>query len=122
MAGISTIWNNGVKMLYVDISNLDIRSKDEIAGILKKASAMVAAEPMKSVLIITDVSNVKYDKVIFEAFKQYASDNTPYVKGSSLVGLNGMQRIMFNAIMSLIKRDIHVASSLDDAKQHLSSL
>lgn len=122
MAGISSTTEKGKSILVVDCSNQNVKAKAETIEILQKASKIVAANPPKSVLIITVVENLNYDTQVFEAFKAYASANTPYVLGSALVGLSGMQKVMFNAVKALTKRDYYIASSMEDAKSYLTSL
>lgn len=122
MAGISTLSVNGKEIILVDCANLDIKHKEETIAILQQASRLVAAKPSKSVRIITDITNLSYNTEIFEAFKRYAADNTAYVLGSALVGLNGLQKVMFNAIKTITRRDYHIASSMEDATSYLTQL
>lgn len=116
---VSTISVSGKSIIHVDCANISMKNKGEIISLLQQASKMVASRPAKSVLIITDLTNLGFDTEVFEAFKQYAASNTPYVKASALVGLSGLQKIMFNTVKKLTGRDYYVASSLDDAKAFL---
>ncbi len=94
----------------------------EIVQTLQEASALVAKQPDKSVYIITIVTNVKFNNDMSSAFKQYASANTKYVKESVLVGLGGLQTVVFSAIKALTKRDFHVAGTLEEAKKLMKTL
>lgn len=119
--GIETIVHKGKEIICVDLSNLSVGNKMQGIQTLRSASQKVAGNPPKSVLIITDVTNLSFDTEISNAFKQYAKDNTPYVKASSIVGLSGLQKVMFTAIKTFTGRDYYLAKDIEDAKNWLVS-
>jgi hypothetical protein len=109
-------------VIIVDCENMQSDKTQEIIQTLQQASTLVAKQPEKSVYIITIVTNVKFNSDISSAFKQYASANTKYVKESILVGLSGLQTVVFSAIKALTKRDYHLVGTLEEAKKLMSSL
>lgn len=120
MVSTETIGSKSV--IVVDCANMQSEQAREIVDTLRKASALVAEQPEKSVYIITIVTNVKFNNDISNAFKQYASANTKYVKESILVGLSGLQTVVFSAIKALTKRDYHLVGSLDEARKLMETL
>lgn len=112
----------GKSVVIVDCANLKSGQAQRIVQILQQASALVAQNPEKSVYIITIVSNVQFNSDISSAFKQYAIANMKYVKESILVGLSGMQTVVFSAIKAMTKRDYRLVSTLDEAKKLIESL
>lgn len=120
--GVSTILVGSKSVILVDCSNRKADQLNEIKQILDKANALVATKPEKSVYIITDVTNLKFNNDMSGLFKNYAIANTKYVKASVLVGLNGLQMIVFSAIKAVTKREYHLSGTLDEAKKYLSSI
>lgn len=109
-------------VIIVDVENMKGEQTHEIVQTLLEGSELVAKQPEKSVYIITIVTNVKFNNDISNAFKQYASSNTKYVKESVLVGLSGLQTVVFSAIKALTKRDYHLVGTLDEAKKLMDTL
>ena len=109
-------------VIIVNVENMKGEQTQEIVQTLKQASELVAKQPEKSVYIITIVTNVKFNNDISNAFKQYASANTKYVKESILVGLSGLQTVVFSAIKALTKRDYHLVGTFDEAKKLMETL
>ncbi len=109
-------------VIIVDVENMRGEQTKEIVQTLEQASELVARQPEKSVYIITIVTNVKFNNDISSAFKQYASANTKYVKESVLVGLGGLQTVVFSAIKALTKREYHLVGTLEEAKKLIESL
>ncbi|NPV93277.1 MAG: hypothetical protein HPY50_21165 [Firmicutes bacterium] len=121
MRGIETIVHKGKEIICVDLSDLTVENKAQGIQTLREASKKVAVNPQKSVLIITNVTNLGFDTEVSNAFRKYASDNTPYVKASAIVGLSGLQKVMFSAIKTLTGRDYYLARDIEDAKNWLVS-
>jgi predicted SPOUT superfamily RNA methylase MTH1 len=120
--GVSTITIGTKTVIVVDVSNKDSDQTAEIKACLKQGSALVATKPEKSVYIITNVANVKFNSDISTAFKEYAAANTKYIKESVIVGLGGMQTIVFQAIKAMTKREFHLSATMDEARAYLTSL
>ena len=109
-------------VIVVDVENMKSDQTQEIIETLQQARKLVAKQPEKSVYIITIVTNVKFNNDISNAFKQYASSNTKYVKESIIVGLGGLQTVVFSAIKALTKREFHLTGTLDEAKKLMATL
>jgi hypothetical protein len=120
--GVSTITVGSKSVILVDCANKSSEQANEIKMILDKANALVATKPEKSVYIITDVTNLKFNNDMSGLFKDYAVANTKYVKASVLVGLDGLQMIVFSAIKALTKRDYHLSATINEAKDYISKL
>lgn len=117
---VSTLLIKGKKVILVDCSMKSVKTNEDVVKTLKQGSEAVAACAKGSALIITDVTERSFDSKVSDEFKAYASRNTPYVKASVMLGLNGMQKIIFNAIITFTKREYYIAKSLEDAKTYLA--
>jgi hypothetical protein len=120
--GVSTITVGNKSVILVDCSNKTPGQANEIKQILDKANALVATKPEKSVYIITDVTNLKFNNDMSGMFKDYAVANTNYVKASVLVGMTGLQMIVLSAVKAVTKREFHLSATLNEAKDYISKL
>lgn len=121
MAGASEFVFQGKKMFCLSVAGLQLHEKQTVAQLLESAKKEIRQRPLKSVLMITDITNTGYDTEVATMFKEYASHNTPYVKASVVVGASGLQKIILRAIVTLTKRDFHLASTVDEAKEWLAN-
>jgi len=98
----------------MDFSNLN--SRDEIFKYIAEAKQVIRSQAPSSVYALTNIEKMHYDSEIKEAFTEFTKGNKPYIKYSAVVGIDTLQRILFNAIMKLSGRDIRVFANLDEAK------
>lgn len=128
---VSKIAFQGKNIIIVDCSqetvNLnpeqDTHLNSEIIATLKQGSELIATFTPNTVLVITIISGARFSVAATEAFKEYANNNTPYIKASAIVGLrDGVISIIFNSIKTSTKREFYIATSLDDAKHYIASI
>jgi hypothetical protein len=121
MAGVYDLNFKGKTIICVDVSNLEIRRKSEFQEILARAGEKIRGKSPKSQLIITNVTGVRFDKEMADGMKEYAKGNNPYVKASAVVGLQGLQKIIFTAIKTFTGRDFHIAETMEEAQEWLAA-
>ena len=119
MPGVSQINYRGKTIFCLSVAGLQLREKEELAQLLRKAKEEIRKHPPKSLLVITDVTNTGYDSEVAALFKEYAAHNTPYVKASVVVGATGIQKVILAAIRTFTSRNIHLAPTVDEAKEWL---
>lgn len=61
-----------------------------------------------------------FDTDITEAFKRFTAGNKPYVKAGAVVGVSGLKKIVYNAVMKFTGRDIIALDDLEMAKDYLA--
>ncbi len=105
---------NGKNIFYFNYSNLN--SLDEVLDLAKKEMALIVQQPLNSVLIITDLTNMMVDKKIDDAFTEMLKKNKSHVKRSAAIGITGFKRTLYNIMIALTGRDIKLFDSLEDAK------
>lgn len=114
---IEVMHYDGKEIYYLDASDLTTNNIQEIREDMEKIKKLISSKPPKSVLMITNVTNVRFNSEMVEIFKEYANHNTPYVKASALVGVNGIQKVVLNTVKKLTGRDYYLANSLEEAKK-----
>jgi hypothetical protein len=119
MAGFYEINHKGKKIYCLDITGLQYKDKDKIRDYIEAARPVIRLHEEKSVLHITNVSNTGFNSDISNMMRDYASHNTPYIKASALVGVTGLQKIIYQAIKTFTGRDFYLANSVEEAKEWL---
>ena len=119
MKELSTISYKGKEIYLMDVSHVRLHEREEFNRIVDHAKKIIQTQPLKSVLIITDVSDTVYDADIVKTFKEYAKHNGPHIKASALVGLSGMQKVIFFTIKTFTGREFYLAKDFSDAQDWL---
>jgi hypothetical protein len=99
------------EILFLDFSN---SKADEVLKIIDDAKRVISAKPMNSLLTLTDVTNARFDEAVNSGMKEFTAHNRPYVKAAAVVGITGLKKVIFGAVMAFSKRNI---ASFDDAEQ-----
>lgn len=120
--GVSTFIVGNKSVILVDCSYKTIEQIDEIRTTLRNAKELIASSKENSVYLITDVTNTKFNPNIVNEFGDFATSNTKYIKVSVIVGVNESNRIIYNAIKKLTKRNFVLVNSLFEAKKYISSI
>ena len=108
---------DGKEIYYLDASNQTTMNIQEIREDMENVKKLISSKPPKSVLMITNVTNARFNNEMVELFKEYANHNTPYVKASALVGVSGIQKVVLTTVKALTGRDYYLANSLEEAKE-----
>jgi hypothetical protein len=89
--------------------------------VLPEAQQIISGMEQKSALILTDVTNAKYDKNVAEGIKNFVKNNSPYVKASAVVGVEGVQAILLQTAIFITRRDIKTFPNRNEAINWLVS-
>jgi hypothetical protein len=110
--------HKGKNIVLVDLSNAD---EVEIAKTLGEASGLVARQGPKNARVLTDVTNATYNPQVSQLIKQFTANNTPYVRASAVVGIEGVRYVLLQTVIMLTRREIKVFPDREKAKDFLSS-
>lgn len=113
------IEHKGKRILLFDYTG--IRETAVALREIEHSKAVVRQHPPKSLLILTNVRDARYNTDILQAMKELAKHDEPYVKASCVVGLSGLLRIAYQAISTFSGRKIQICNSEDEAKDWLVS-
>jgi len=94
MGKIGFIDYKGFKILLFDFSYLN--NSKEILEFIKEAGLIARKQVLKSVLVVTDVTEAHYNIEVTQAMKELAKGNAPYIKASAVVGVTGLKKIHIN--------------------------
>ena len=116
MARVEFIKHNGKEILFLDFSNC---KPGDVFVIIEEAKRTIRTRPENTVLTLTDVTNMRFDEQVSEQMKSFTAHNKPYVKAAAVVGVEGIKKIVLNAVMLFSKRKFHTFDNRESAKAWL---
>lgn len=117
MARVQQINHKGKTVFQMDFTNLN--NINDIKGVISDSIKYIRSQPPSSVLTLTDLNGMHFSNEIKDLFSDFIKGNKPYVKAGAVVGLNGLQQILYNGLMKLTGRDIKSFASIQTAKDWL---
>jgi hypothetical protein len=119
MAGISFIIHKGAKIAYQDWSYC---KPDEILDLIERAKTMVVHQPKNSALVLINVKGAGFNLSVSNAAREFAKENTPYVKCTAIYGVEGLQEVIFRGIITFTgRKNIVLVNTLEEGKDFLAN-
>jgi len=115
---IKTLSHKGCSILFVDYSNIGPADLDDI---INEVRPLIDVAAPKSVLMLSDFTNVTYDKEATAKMKEFAQLNTPFIRASAILGITGLKKVIYTGVVRATGRNIHLCKTLDEAKDWLAS-
>jgi hypothetical protein len=109
--------HKGHRILLLDYAG--VRDAEEAVREIEQSKRVVAQQPKGSLLVMTVVRDARYNTAVVQAMKELAAHNAPYVKASAVVGMGGLHRIAYQAVILFSKRKIQVFDQEADALEWL---
>ena len=116
MSRIETFTRDGKTFIYIDFSNL--QTNDMLNQVIENAKSTISQYPQKSVYTISNFEGLHFNKDSKDAIIPYVEANKPYVIAGAIIGLDGLKKIMANAILSG-RKDLVIVATKEDAIQAL---
>ncbi len=113
---VKFITHQETEILFLDFSNSEA---DEVLSTIEDAKRVISSRPEQSLLTLTDVTNARFNEAVGEGMKQLTAHNKPYVKAAAVVGITGLKRIIFGAVMTFSQRKIESFDDVEEAKKWL---
>jgi hypothetical protein len=117
MARTNFIEHRGVRIAHLNFAQ--VASADVALAAIEEAGQVVQAEPFRSVRTLTDVTGSRFNGAVLEAIKRLAATNRPYVLAGAIVGLSGLQKVVYTTVMKFSKRNIPVFDDVEAAMDWL---
>ncbi len=114
---LSQISHKGKTITIEDYTNC---TKEEVLRRVAEVMAWTARQSASSLLTLTDVTNQNFDKETIAAFKNLAAHNKPYTKAGALVGISGLLRIAYAAVMTFSGRSMPIFNTRQEALDWLA--
>jgi hypothetical protein len=102
MAGVDFIEHKGKKILYEDYSGCN---PETIKPLLEKAAGLIRSSAPASIVALVNVENIRYNREASAVMKDFVKGNTPYIKCSAVVGMDGLKSVIFKGIIAFTGRE-----------------
>jgi hypothetical protein len=109
---VQFITHLGKRVLSINYSHCDVATMKAVS---EEGHRVISREPLNSVLTLNDVTGAAFDRESVEVLKSKVAANSPYVKRAAVVGISGLQRLIYEAVKHFTKRDIPLFSSRKEA-------
>jgi hypothetical protein len=113
MERVRFIEHNGQRVLLADYSGPV--SEEEGLAAIAECMRVAALQPPKSLLIVTDVTGAIFNTRVVQALKDVAAHNGPYVRRAAVVGVSGLQKVIYQAVLRVTKREIPAFATREEA-------
>lgn len=118
MNEIRSIFYKEKEIILIDFSNSGM-DREKTLAIVARVFPTLSARPKNSVLSLTNVTGMRFDKQILEAFKESVLQVKPYQKKAAVVGMKGIQKAAYT-FTTMMTSDITKAFDSEiDAKEWL---
>lgn len=117
MSRTQQITHQGKIIFQMDFSNLN--NPKEIRATIEESVRFIRSQPNASALTLTKINGMHFSNEIKDMFNDFIKGNKPFVKAGAVVGLNGLQRIVYNGLMKITGRDIKSFDDVTSAKDWL---
>jgi hypothetical protein len=111
------VMHRGKRVLSIDYSHCDV---PQLKAVAEEMHRVIAREPLNSVLTLTDVAGIGFDQESVEVLKSKVAANAPYVRRAAVIGISGLQRLIYEAVKLFTKRSIPNFSSREEALNYLA--
>jgi len=93
----------GRRVLFIDYSHCDVAMLKAVA---EEGHRVIAQEQLNSVLTLNDVSGTTFDKESVAVLQAKVAANAPYVRRAAVVGISGLQRLIYEGVQAFSRRRI----------------
>lgn len=113
---VKFIEHKGKKILYLDFSCC---KAEETLQTISHAKELIAKQAEKSLLTLTNVTDARFNETVGREMKEFTAHNRPYVRAAAVVGVTGLKKIIFDAVIAFSGRKLSTFDDLEKAKQWL---
>src|SRR5258708_7295721 len=118
MERVRFVEHQGRRILLMDFSN--IWSVAEAVKVIDGAREFVARLPkLQEQLTLVDVKESAFDDRVVAKLKELGAHNRPWVLAGAVVGMSGMQKIMFKLINTFNGRKLAAFNTREQAQEWL---
>lgn len=117
MAGARQVFHKGKNIILIDLANCEI---EDVPKTLEEAEKLVLSYPLRSVLAVTDVTGARYNKESVKILSEYAQRTAPYTRAGAVVGVTDLKRVIYNTIMTILRKNYPIFDTVEQALDWLA--
>jgi len=103
MERVEEFTREGRNFVYIDFSGY--KQAEDFSMLISKSKLVISKYPGKSLYTITNITNVRIEPIIKDMMVEYLENNKPYVKYAVVIGMDGIKKMVANAIIKLSGRN-----------------
>ena len=120
MKSCEWITHRNVRILYMKIAS---QTTEELKDRIESIKPIVIKEPPNSILCIADVKEGKFNTEMTQLLKDFTKHNEPYIKMTTLVGVEGLKKVIYNGVLLFTKRkNLVLKDTKEEALDYLAEL
>lgn len=113
------IHHKGAEIIYLDFSNM--KGESDIIRLEDEGARLIQKHAFNTALTLTNMDGMYFNNTIRTHFIQRVQENTPHVKASAVIGLNGLIAMMYNSFVVLSRRNVKQFRKKEEALDYLAS-
>jgi hypothetical protein len=91
-----------------------------LKAVAEEGHRVIAQEPPNTVLTLNDVTGTSFDKESVAALQAKVAANAPYVRKAAVIGISGLQRLIYESVQAFSKRRLPLFESRLEALSWLA--
>jgi hypothetical protein len=109
--------HNDRMVLFLNFANLDIEDAYEV---IDYSAGIIERMPKSSICTLTNIVDAKYNQELINALRKFAQKNKPHVIAGAVIGVEGIKKTVFNALLKVSgRKNLKMFSNEDDALKWL---
>ena len=101
MPNFEWITHRNTRILYMDIAS---QKTQDLRDIIARLTPVIEKEPANSILAVVNTTGGRFDKEVSQILKEFTEHNKPYMRMTAIVGVEGLQKVIYNAILMFTQR------------------
>jgi hypothetical protein len=110
------IEHQGRRVLFINYAHCDVAMLKAVA---EEGHRVIAREQPNSVLTLNDVTGTTFDKESVAVLQARVADNAPYVRRAAVIGISGLQRLIYEGVQAFSRRRIPLFQTRQEALRWL---
>ena len=115
-ARVTFIEHMGKRVLFINYAHCDIAM---LKAVSEEMHRVIAKEPTSSVLTLNDVTGTSFDTESVAVLKSKVAANAPYVRRAAVIGITGLQQLIYEGIQKFSERKIPLFATRQEALDYL---
>jgi hypothetical protein len=111
-ARVKFIEHLGKRVLFINYADCDIVM---LKAVTEEMHRIISRELPNSVLTLNDVTGTSFDSESVSLLKSKVAANAPYVRRAAVIGITGLQRLIYEAVQRFSQRSIPLFDSREEA-------
>jgi hypothetical protein len=96
------VTHQGKQILFIDLTNC---TAEKVIERLPEVQRIVTAQPRNSVLTLSDLTGVQFNRAAITRMKEVAVFDRPYVKRAALVGTQSLPKVFYQGLKTFSQRE-----------------